>query len=227
MNFRTLSVEFCLLLIFHGMLWLILNFPSMAFVIRARFSSPYTTTESIGSVTVFFRSDHKTSVYSVAVIPTTAYANFINASKLHCGLDFFTYRNLFQNEISDDFSSKSLLKLLIHSNAHIHNYRSLKKRYILELEIRFRLFASSILLEPHGIATFDLCLNYQIYFQLIYTFRHYFDSLFSQNLVVITTWLSIEIIWTIFRRFCLPLKKKIVPPVAHYLPFSSCMRSLQ
>ena len=59
--------------------------------------------------------------------------------QLHCRLDFFTYRNLFQNEISDDFSSKSLLKLLIHSNAHIHNYRSRKKRWILELEIGFRL----------------------------------------------------------------------------------------
>ena len=60
-------------------------------------------------------------------IPTTAYVNFINTSKLHCRLDFFTYRNLFQNEISDDFSSKSLLKLLIHSNAHVHNYQSRKK----------------------------------------------------------------------------------------------------
>ena len=47
--------------------------------------------------------------------------------QLHCRLDFFSYRNLFQNEISDDFSSKSFLKLLIHSNAHIHNYRSRKK----------------------------------------------------------------------------------------------------
>ena len=93
-----------------------------------------------------------------ASIPTTAYVNFINASKLYCRLDFFTYRNLFQNEISDDFSSKSLLKLLIHSNAHIHNYRSRKKRLILELEIRFRLYSSSILLEPHGIVTSDLYL---------------------------------------------------------------------
>ena len=59
--------------------------------------------------------------------------------QLHCRLDFFTYRNLFQNEISDDFSSKSLLKLLIYSNAHIHNYRSRKKRWNLELEIGFRL----------------------------------------------------------------------------------------
>ena len=49
------------------------------------------------------------------------YVNFINASRLHCRLDFFTYRNLFQNEIADDFSSKSLLKLLIHSNAHIRS----------------------------------------------------------------------------------------------------------
>ena len=59
--------------------------------------------------------------------------------QLHCRLDFFTYQYLFQNEISDDFSSKSLLKLLIHSNAHVHNYRSRKKRWNLELEIGFRL----------------------------------------------------------------------------------------
>ena len=67
-------------------------------------------------------------------------------------------QNLFQNEISQDFSSKSLLNLLIHSNAHIHYYRSFKKGWILELEIGFRLFSSSILLEPHGIVTFDLYL---------------------------------------------------------------------
>ena len=144
-------------------------------------------------------------------IPTTAcYVNFINASyKLHCGLDFFTYRNLFQNEISDDFSSKSLLKLLIHSNARIHNFRSLKKRWILELEIGFRLFASSILLQPHGIVTFDL---YLIKIKFIFNWFIRLDIILivcshKILLFVITTWLSIEIIWTIFRWFCLPFKK--------------------
>ena len=56
----------------------------------------------------------------------TAYVKIHNAMKLHCRLDFFTYRNLFQNEVSNVLSSKSLVNLLIQSNAHIHYYRSIK-----------------------------------------------------------------------------------------------------
>ena len=110
--------------------------------------------------------------------------------QLHCRVDFFTYRNLFQNEISDDFSSKSLLKLLIHSNAHIHNYRSRKKRWILELEIWFRLSSSSILLEPHGIVTFDLYLikfifNRFIHLDIILIVCSHKILLFSSNYLLV------------------------------------------
>ena len=92
-------------------------------------------------------------------IPTTAYVNIINASKLHCGLDFFTYWNLFQNEISDDFSSKSLLKHLIHSNAHIHNYRSLKKDEFLSLKSGSNCFKLNSTGTTWDIVTFDLYLT--------------------------------------------------------------------
>ena len=127
--------------------------------------------------------------------------------QLHCRVDFFTYRNLFQNEISDDFSSKSLLKLLIHSNAHIHNYRSRKKKMNFGA---WNLVPIVVKLNSTG-TTWDRNLwpvSYQIHFQQIYTFRHYFDSLFSQNInyLLVIDRNNLDNISTI----CLPFKKKII-----------------
>ena len=127
--------------------------------------------------------------------PTTAYVKKHNASKLHCRLDCFIYWNLFQNEISHDFSSKSL----VNQDTFKRTYFSLivipipqKIGWFLVLEIGFGLFSSSFLLEPHGIVTFDL-LAYVIKFILnllirldiiliVYSHEYY--------LVVITTWLN-------------------------------------
>ena len=165
-------------------------------------------------------------------IPTTAYVNIINASKLHCGLDFFTYRNLFQNEISDDFCSKLLLKLLIHSNVHIHNYWSLKKRWILEFEIGFQLFSSSILLEPRGIVTFDLHLIKFIFIwfirlDIILIVCSHKKLLFSCNYHLVIDRNNLDNISTILLAIFKKKFFKIAPLIAHYLPLSSRIRSLQ
>ena len=108
------------------------------------------------------------------------YVKMHNASKFHCRLHFFTYRNLLKNEISHNFSSKSLVDLLIHSKAHIHYNRSLKNWMNFgawnRVPVVFKLIFTG--------NTWDRNLwpvSYQIHFKLIYTFRHYFDSLFSWN----------------------------------------------
>ena len=98
-----------------------------------------------------------------------------------CRLDFFTYRNLFRNEISHAFSSKSLINLVIHSNAHIYFYQSLENWMNFgarnRVPVVFRLNFTEITWDHNLWPVF-----YQIYFKLIYTFRHYFDSLFPRNI---------------------------------------------
>ena len=126
------------------MMWILLTKPMQKFVTTVCLHCSFARLKNkhigvLGTNVATISWLHWSPVSGYIVYPPLPMLISSTQVQLHCRVDCFTYRNLFQNEISDDFSSKSLLKLLIHSNAHIHNYRSRKKRWILELEIWFRL----------------------------------------------------------------------------------------